>query len=151
VVHSAEWQGLPFGARVLAVDLMGQYTGKNNGRLCPAWEAMQRCGWKSETTLLRAKRALIECSVVIHTRKGHRPRTSDWIGFTWWNLDWDKSMDIGPRDFPYLNFMKTAPIDPNVGRQQAKVKTLFDLSKRQDKASKQAPGPIEMMGRGTLQ
>lgn len=124
VLLSNEWQALPARARILALDLMGQYTGKNNGRLCLAYEPLQRCGWKSERTLIDAKRDLLECSFVVHTRKGHRPRTADWVGFTWWKLDWEKSMDIEPRGFPYLNFKKVTPIDPNVGRVKPAKNTL---------------------------
>jgi hypothetical protein len=137
VLRSAEWQRLIPSARVLVFDLMAQYTGTNNGRLCPSWKVMQRCGWKSENTLIPAKRALLDCSFAVLTRQGHAPRTADWIGLTWWKLDWERSMDIGPRDFPYLNFIKVAPTDPNTGR--AELKTHGALQELQDKARK---GPL---------
>ena len=146
ILRSPEWQGLPAGAKALALDLMGQYTGKNNGRLCPAFGVMERCGWKAEKTLLRAKVALLECSFVCHTRKGHPPRTTDWIGFTWWKLDWDKSMSIQPREFPYLNFVKPERIDPNQGRAELKTKTVSVLSKRQDDHPKGPLGTVISTG-----
>lgn len=116
VLRSQEWHDLPPNVVVLVLDLALQYTGRNNGRLCPSFEAMQRVGWKSEKTLIRAKHVLLECSFVVHTRKGHLPRTADWVGFTWWRLDWEKSMDIEPRGFPFLNFVTVDRIDPNPGR-----------------------------------
>ncbi|SDX63118.1 hypothetical protein SAMN04515617_105152 [Collimonas sp. OK242] len=73
VIRSAAWQSLPPNAVVLAIALMGQYTGKNNGRLCPAFVVMERCGWTSKRTLINAKRALLECPFVVLTRKGHPP------------------------------------------------------------------------------
>jgi len=121
VLTSADWCALPPGARILAIDLAAQYTGKNNGRLTPAFEAMKRSSWTSKGTLIRAKSALLEAPFVVMTRKGHAPRTAEWVGFTWWKLDFEKSMDIDPKRFPYLNFqtVQAARIDPNRGRGNA--------------------------------
>lgn len=121
VLRSPEYQALPAGAKAMMNDLAAQYTGKNNGRLCPAYQAMQRCGWSSKGTVQRARDALLTASFVVHTRKGHPPRTVDWIAFTWWKLDYDRSMDghIGPKSFPYLNFMEVPDRDPNVAARLA--------------------------------
>lgn len=121
VLNGAEWCDLPTGARSLAIDLAAQYTGKNNGRLTPAFEVMQRYGWVSKGTLIRAKKALLEASFVVLTRKGHAPRTAEWVGFTWWTLNFEQSMDVDPKYFPYLNFqtVQSARIDPNRGRENA--------------------------------
>jgi hypothetical protein len=124
VLAMTEFQMLPSSAKALMLDLMAQYTGKNNGRLCPAFEVMQRSGWTSKTTLIRAKEALSGATFVVRTRKGHAPRTTDWFGFTWWRLDYDKSMDIDPRTFPHLNFMRVGR-DPNTGRELAKKREVW--------------------------
>lgn len=121
VLLSPEFAALPTSSKALMLDLAAQYTGKNNGRLCPAFKAMQRSGWTAPNTLQRAKLALIECSFVVLTRKGHPPRTTEWIGFTWWKLDYDRSMDVDPRQFPYLNFVKRVAADPNSGRPENKT------------------------------
>src|SRR4051812_11630580 len=83
VLRSAEFAGLGASSKALMLDLMAQYTGKNNGRLCPGFEVMRKSGWSSKAKLLRAKRALLECSFVLQTRIGHPPRTTEWVGFTW--------------------------------------------------------------------
>ena len=118
VIDSDEWRNLPHAARVLLIDIASQYTGKNNGRLTPSFEAMRKLGWSSKTTLISAKRKLLEASFVVQTRKGHAPRTAEWVALTWWKLNWVESMDIGAVGFPYLNFMslETRRIDPNKGR-----------------------------------
>ncbi|KQP35860.1 hypothetical protein [Pseudorhodoferax sp. Leaf274] len=134
ILRSSEWHALAPSAMRLAFDLMAQYSGKNNGRLCPSFEAMQRCGWRSETTLIKAKRELLECSFVVHTRRGHRPHTADWLAFTWWKLDWEQSMDIGPRGFPYLNFVRL---------EVATAKTIPVLQKLELPTSKQPSRPTE--------
>lgn len=86
VLKSEEFLSLPASSCELMLDLVKQYSGKNNGRLTPSFEVMQRSGWKSKDTLLRAKRALLECPFACLTRKGHPPRTAEWIGFTWWKI-----------------------------------------------------------------
>lgn len=140
VIQSHEWQALPHSARALAIDLMAQYTGKNNGRLCPAFTVMERCGWTSKTTLIAAKRVLLETSFAVLTRKGHPPRTAEWIGFTWWELDYERSMDVDPKRFPYLNFVKLNRIDPNEGRGPA-PSVVRNLDRY---IAKQAPGGPEI-------
>lgn len=121
LVASSEWQALPFRARALALDLMAQYSGKNNGRLCPAYEAMRRSGWKSKDQLGKAKRELLATRFCIQTRMGHPPRTPEWLGFTWWRLDWHESMDIRAAGWPQGDFfdMADARIDENKGRAKA--------------------------------
>ena len=76
ILTSDEWRFLPPSAIKLAIDLAAQHTGKNNGRLTPAFEAMKRCGWSSKGTLARAKAALLDTSFTVRTRKGHAPRTA---------------------------------------------------------------------------
>ena len=94
VLRSSMYHALPASAKALTFDLALQYTGKNNGRLCPGFEVMQRIGWTSKHTLMRAKRALMDCKFAMQTRIGHPPRTAEWIGFTWWKLDYHESMEI---------------------------------------------------------
>lgn len=118
VVASREWQVLPHRARSLAIDLMYQYTGKNNGRLCPGFEVMRRFGWRSKDQVIKAKRELLTTQFCIQTRIGHAPRTAEWLGFTWWKLHWHESMDMSATAWPYMNFIdiEQARIDPNEGR-----------------------------------
>jgi len=118
LIASEEWQRLSFRGRALALDLMNQYTGKNNGRLCPGFEVMRRAGWTSKDQLVKAKRELLSTRFCIQTRMGYPPRTSEWLGFTWWRLDWHESMDVSPTAWPLMNFVdiEQARIDPNEGR-----------------------------------
>ncbi|MPT37784.1 MAG: hypothetical protein E2603_04525 [Achromobacter sp.] len=120
VLESAEYRALPDPARSLLIDLLMQHTGKNNGRLTTSFIVMKRYGWSSADKLDRAKRALLECPFVIRTRKGCPPRTAEWIGVTWFQLSYDKSMDAGVLPWPYLNFMtlQSGSVDPNGERQK---------------------------------
>jgi hypothetical protein len=143
VIRSPEWQALPHSARALAIDLAAQYTGKNNGRLCPAFTVMERCGWTSKRTLIDAKRALLECPFVMLTRKGHPPRTAEWIAFTWWKLNYEQSMDIDPKKFPYLSFGNLERIDPNTGRGKPPTKFNPVVQKLNHPPAKTASGGAE--------
>jgi hypothetical protein len=111
-----EYHQLRSSAIKLMLDLLLQYTGKNNGRLCSSFQVMQRSGWTSKETLSHAKAALLETSFTVLTRKGHAPRTAEWLGFTWFPINYHPSMDIEARAFPYLNFLPAPGKDPNSGR-----------------------------------
>jgi len=134
VVASLEWQALSHRARSLAVDLMNQYNGKNNGRLCPGFEAMRNSNWTSKDQLIKAKRELLTTRFCIQTRMGHAPRTAEWLGFTWWPLNWDESMDVSRTTWPFMNFVdiEQARIDPNEGRKARNGKRFSSSATRTD-------------------
>lgn len=88
-------------ARMLLFDLFAQYRGDNNGDLCAAWKFMQPRGWRSELTLQRAKRDLLELGLIVETRKGARPNKASLYAVTWCDLDYCKGkLDISPLAFP---------------------------------------------------
>lgn len=150
LIASQAWKRLPFRARALALDLMGQYTGKNNGRLCPGFEVMRRSGWTSKDQWAKAKRELLDCEFAIQTRMGHPPRTAEWLGFTWWRLDWHESMDVSATAWPFMNMVdiEQARIDPNEGRKPVNGKQFLWSATRTDRPPKRPVcgpphGPIE--------
>lgn len=150
VLRSRGWIDLPPNAVKLAMALVAQYTGKNNGRLCPSVEALSNAGYSmSKRTAIDAKRALLECPWCLLTRQGCAPRTADWVGFTWWKLDYERSMNIGPRDFPYLNFVEMKLADPNTGRGPP-PKTLQGVQKLHPTPPKRAPGGAEITPLGVF-
>ena len=112
VLTHPDYLGLPAASKALLFDVAVQFTGKNNGRLSPGFEAMKRAGWTSKTKLIRAKRALLECVFTMQTRIGHPPRTAEWWGFTWWKLDYHESMEVNARGWPYLNFLPALSVVP---------------------------------------
>ena len=76
VLWSQEYAELSAIAVKLLVDLLGQYTGKNNGDLTATWKVMQRRGWKSKDTLYRALGELQDTGFLIVARQGGRNRCS---------------------------------------------------------------------------
>lgn len=118
VLRHPEYVTLSAAAKALLLDLCEQYSGGNNGRLTPSWKVMKRRGWPGQHKLIRAKRELLGASFCILTRKGKPPQTAEWVGFTWWKIDYQRTMEVDPRHWPYLNFqtITEACIDPNQGR-----------------------------------
>jgi hypothetical protein len=77
----------------LLLELAGQYRGDNNGDLTVTWSVVSKRGWRSRTTLWRAKSELIEAGFVYVTRKGHFPSTCELLALTWFPLDVSKKFD----------------------------------------------------------
>ena len=112
VLNDPRFFELQASSKLLLFDVAAQYTGENNGRLCPSFEVMRYRGWNSKHTLRSAIEGLLECPFVIRTRMWRRPRTAEWLGLTFWKLNWHESMDGGfkdPRSWPYLNFVCLKP------------------------------------------
>ncbi len=86
----------------LLIDLGAQYNGRNNGDLCAAWRLMQPRGWRSEDTLAKAKRELLQTQLIVEARKGWRPNRATLYALTFFALDdCDGKLDITPAGFPY--------------------------------------------------
>lgn len=101
VLNGAAYLGLNAHARMLLFDLAAQYRGDNNGDLCMAWKLMHPRGWKSEETLSKAKRDLLEAGLIAETRKGARPNKCSLFALTWFALDdCNGKLDISARSFP---------------------------------------------------
>ena len=70
----------------LIVDLGMQYNGFNNGDLCMAWSVMQPLGWRSKTTLYKAKDELLEIEFIELTRQGGK-HVCSLYALTWQSID----------------------------------------------------------------
>ncbi|WP_263770550.1 hypothetical protein [Propionivibrio soli] len=100
VLTSRAYIGLSPRARMLLFDLFIQYRGDNNGDLCAAWKFMQPRGWRSEETLQKAKRELLDAGLIVETRKGARPNKASLYAVTWCALDHcGGKLDISPAAF----------------------------------------------------
>ncbi|RZI41507.1 hypothetical protein EGT07_18170 [Herbaspirillum sp. HC18] len=100
VLDSAAYIGLSTAGKSLLWDVAAQLRGDNNGHLHCAWCVMQKRGWKSENTLNRAKKELLQSQLLFETRKGARPNKAAWYAVTWLALDAIDGMDIAPAAFP---------------------------------------------------
>lgn len=84
-------------ASKLVLDLGSQYSGFNNGYLCPAWALMRERGWKSRETLYFAICEAEHYRLIFRTRQGgrHRPNL---YALTWWPIQQTKADN--PLDVP---------------------------------------------------
>jgi hypothetical protein len=100
-------------ARMLLLDLTMQYRGDNNGDLCAAWKLMRPRGWRSEATLNKAKRELIEFGLIVEARKGARPNKASLYALTWHALDHcNGKLDMSPQGFPRGAYKLRDPLPP---------------------------------------
>jgi hypothetical protein len=81
----------------LLIDVAAQYRGDNNGDLSLAWKLMKPRGWRSEATLHKVKRELLEAGFLYETRKGQRPNLCSLFALTWHPLDASDKFDPGAK------------------------------------------------------
>jgi len=92
-------------ARALLIDIAMQYTGHNNGKLTACAKYLRAKGWRSNDTIVRARRELLECGLLIETRKGARPNKAAWYALSWLDLDQGQGLDFDPKSYPRGAYM----------------------------------------------
>lgn len=93
---SEVYRNLSRPAKVLLLDMGAQYSlsEPNNGRLIATMNKLRSRGWKSEVTLLKARKELEDAKVIVETRKGGFPNRATWYALTFFSLDHHKDHDI---------------------------------------------------------
>lgn len=113
VLNSPLFIALSPHAVKLLIDVAAQYRGDNNGDLAVAWKLMQPRGWRSETTLHKVKRELIEAGFLYETRKGQRPNLCSLFALTFFVLDDCDKFDLGAKaGFTRGAYRFKAPLAP---------------------------------------
>lgn len=97
VLESSGYRLASHPARALLIDIAMQYTGNNNGKLTACAKYLNAKGWRSNDTIVRARRELLDCGLLIETRKGGFPNTSAWFALSWLDLDQGQGLDIDPK------------------------------------------------------
>ena len=101
MLNAPKFRALSGSAVKLLIDIASQYNGRNNGDLSAAWKVMKPKGWKSESTLNRAKKELLEAGFIAESPKGRLPNVCSLYGITWRPLDANAKLDVGPAGFPF--------------------------------------------------
>ena len=84
----------------LFLDVAAQCRGYNNGDLCITWSLMKKRAWKSQDTLAKAKKELLDKGWLIQTRQGGRNRCS-LFAFSFIKIgDFGSKLEIGPTESP---------------------------------------------------
>jgi len=76
MLKSQAFSSLSPHACKLFLDLAAKNWNFNNGDMNMVWPEMQKRGWRSPTTLNRARKELIAKGILIMTRQGHNNRCS---------------------------------------------------------------------------
>ena len=97
VLNSPLFLALSPHAIKLLIDVAAQYRGDNNGDLSLAWKSMKPRGWRSEATLHKVKRELLDAGFLYETRKGRRPNVCSLFALTWPLLDNSDKFDPGAK------------------------------------------------------
>ncbi len=105
VLESPGYRLATFPARALLIDVAMQYTGFNNGKLVACAKYLKAKGWNSNATIVRARRDLIDCGLLIETRKGARPNKAAWFALSWLDLDQGQGLDIDPKFYRRGEYM----------------------------------------------
>ncbi len=110
LLNEPKFLGLSGNAVKLLLDLFSQFKGKNNGDFSIAWSRMKARGWRSKSTLHRAKDELIAAGMITTTRQGG-------LGFcslyavTWLAIDeCGGKLDIEPTRVAQGTWRSAAPI-----------------------------------------
>lgn len=105
VLESPGYRLATYPARALLIDIAMQYTGHNNGKLVACAKYLKAKGWNSNATIVRARRDLIDCGLLIETRKGARPNKAAWFALSWLDLDQGQGLDIDPKFYRRGEYM----------------------------------------------
>ena len=100
----------PYAIKLL-FDLLTQYRGQNNGDLTTAWKIMKPRGWRSEMTLHKAKKELLNCGLIVETRMGARPNKCSLYALTFFDLDENDKLEMTKRSFPRRAYLLKDPTD----------------------------------------
>lgn len=101
VHRCADFRHLSAHAKVLLFSLIYQFYGNNNGDLTAAWVVMRKQhGFRSPSTLDRARKALLDANLITLTRQGGLGRCSLYA-VTWLKINpCDGKLDVQPTTMP---------------------------------------------------
>lgn len=99
VIDSPSYRDCGYPARAILIDIARQFTGTNNGRLVACNRYLKPLGWNSHGTITRSIGELLDCGLLIETRKGARPNKAAWYALGWQALDVTDGLDIDPKQY----------------------------------------------------
>ena len=98
VMEQRKFRALGPHARMLLQELSYDYRGHNNGDLQITWKLMRERGFKSPSTLHRAKQDLLDVGLIMRTRTGGRNRCALYA-LTWLSIDECRHRSTGALKF----------------------------------------------------
>lgn len=106
LLDSSVYVRLSDKAKILLVEVLRQYNGKNNGDMDITLTNMRKRGWNSNDKLTKAKNELIEAGLLVQTRQGGRHKCSLYA-ITWKPIDdCEGKLDVKPAVTPILSLSR---------------------------------------------
>lgn len=100
LLKSPYYLNLSYKAKILLIEVLFQFNGKNNGDICLTLSVMRKRGWSSNDTLTSAVNELIEAELLVLTRQGGRNKCNLY-GLTWMKInECGGKLDIKPTHTP---------------------------------------------------
>ena len=87
IINSPKFYTLSGNATKLLIQVASQYNGYNNGDLQASYHVLKHQGWRSENTLNRARKELLEAGFLVKTRQGRMPKICSLFAITWVAID----------------------------------------------------------------
>ncbi|WP_049639222.1 hypothetical protein [Methylophilus sp. TWE2] len=114
VIMSMEYRALNHAACRLLIDIAAQYRGDNNGALVACSKYLKPLGWRSNDTITKALKELVQGGFLIMTRQGMRPPLSrpSWYALGWLGLDITEGLDMNSRAYQRATFTPLFPMLP---------------------------------------
>jgi hypothetical protein len=100
VLDSVAFKKLSHIARSLLWDVVRQLNGRNNGRLHITRSWLRPRGWRSDDTVNKAKKELLEHGLIFETRKGGKNWGASQFAVTWLPISNGQGLDINVQQFP---------------------------------------------------
>lgn len=129
VFSSKDFKGLSVEAKALLFEVVGQYRGDNNGDLTPSFYvvgAALKWGKPRHTKAVAELRASRLIQVTREGQRGSSGITELWA-LSWFGLDYDRKLDISPKDFKRFWYRDLPKVNPNAA-QDAKALRLVEVS-----------------------
>ena len=97
VMRHPDYINLGPNSKALLFEFSLQYFGKNNGKLCAVYSQMRHRGFKSETTLRKAVKELLNSKLIALTKVGmygQGKRLPNYYAITWQPIDDVKGFEM---------------------------------------------------------
>jgi hypothetical protein len=109
VMCHPDYIALSYSAKALLFEFALQYRGKNNGKLCAIYSQLKPRGWKSEATLRKALKELIDSNLILVSKigmYGDGGRKPNYYAITWQPVYQIAgfTMDMEPTNTPIRQF-----------------------------------------------
>lgn len=126
---SKGFKALSVEARALLLEVIGQYRGDNNGDLTPSIYVVGESLKWGKTRHAKAVAELRESRLIQITRYGKAGSSgiTELWALSWLPLDYDRKMDIAPKDFKRFLYRDLPTINPNA-KQDERALRLVEVS-----------------------